>query len=98
MSVYKKGRFFHYDFVLKGRRWYGSTGQDTRRAAETVERARRLEAATGTGADAGDLSVDLAASQYYDEVKTGKEDADGLLARLLLMVECVGKTRLLKEI
>jgi len=96
--VYRKGRFFHYDFVLKGRRYYGSTGQDTKRAAEAVERTRRLEAATGTGADAGDLSVDLAASQYYDEVKAGQKDADGLMARLLVMVECVGKRRLLKEI
>jgi hypothetical protein len=98
MSVYKKGRYWHYDFIIQGRRWFGSTGQEGRRAAETVERTRRLEAATGTGADAGDLSVDLAASQYYDEVKAGKEDAAGLLARLLVMVECVGKSRLLKEI
>lgn len=98
MSVYRKGRFFHYDFVLKGRRFYGSTGQDTKRAAETVERARRLEAATGTGQDHGDLTVDLAASQYYDEVSPGKADADGLMVRLRIMVECVGKNRLLKEV
>lgn len=98
MSVYRKGRFYHYDFIIQGRRWFGSTGQEGRRAAEAVERTRRLEAATGTGADAGDMTVDLAASQYYDEVKAGKEDAEGLLARLLVMVDCIGKHRLLKEI
>jgi integrase len=98
MGVYKKGRFYHYDFIIKGRRWFGSTGQEGKRAAEAVERTRRLEAATGTGADAGDLTVDLAASQYYDEVKAGMEDAEGVLKRLLTMVDCIGNQRLLKEI
>lgn len=43
MSVYKpKGsRFYQYDFQHKGSRFHGSTGQETRRKAEEVERARR---------------------------------------------------------
>jgi integrase len=98
MSIYRKGRIWHYDFVLRGRRYYGSTGQDTKRAAETVERARRLEAGTGIGADAGELTLDMAAGQYLDEMGPQQEDRAGLERRLQIMVACIGKARLLKEI
>lgn len=98
MSVYSKGRFWHYDFVYRGRRFHGSTGQQTRRAAEAVERTRRLEAATGTGQDAGELTLDLAASRYYDEVNHTLAAETNLLHRLTVMTDCVGKARLLKEI
>lgn len=96
MSVYRKGRLFHYDFVYRGRRFYGPTGQDTRRAAEAVERARRLEAALGVVADPGELTIDEAAGRYLDE----KADATSrqLEYRLRVMVACVGKATLLKEI
>lgn len=98
MGVYRKGRYWHYDFIIKGRRFFGSTGQETKRAAEAVERARRLEAATGIGADAGDLTLDLACSRYFDEVNaTLNEDTD-LLRRLRVVLDCVGKGKLLREI
>jgi integrase len=98
VSVYRKGRIFHYDFVHRGRRHHGSTGQDTRRAAEAVERKRRLEAATGVGEDAGDLTLDLALSRYLDEVGPTIRDRDGLERRLLIAGRCVGKTKILREI
>ena len=98
MGVYRKGRFFHYDFIIKGRRYYGSTGQESKRAADAVERTRRLEAATGIGADAGDLTLDLAASRYYDEVNSTLDERTDLLRRLRVVLECVGKGKLLKEI
>ena len=98
MSVYPKGRFWHFDFVYKGRRFHGTTGQETRRAAEAVERARRLEAATGIGADAGDLTIDLAASRYLDEVGAQISEDVQLKRRLLVVVDCVGKAKLLREI
>lgn len=98
MGVYRKGRFWHYDFIIKGRRYFGSTGQEQRRAAEAVERARRLEAATGIGEDAGDMTLDLAASRYYDEVNSTLEEETDLLRRLRVLLDCVGKGKLLKEI
>lgn len=98
MSVYPKGRYWHYDFVYKGRRYYGSTGQETRRNAEAVERARRLEAATGVGEDAGDLTLDLAVSRYYDEVNHTLSPDVNLRHRLDVVVDCVGKAKLLREI
>ena len=98
MSVYPKGRYWHYDFVYKGRRYHGSTGQETRRAAESVERTRRLEAATGTGQDAGDLTLDVAVSRYYDEVNHTLSAAVDLQRRIDVVLDCVGKGKLLREI
>lgn len=98
MSVYPKGRYWHYDFVYRGRRFHGSTGQETRRNAEAVERARRLEAATGASQDAGEMTLDLAASRYYDEINhTLSEDVD-LKRRINVVLDCVGKGKLLREI
>lgn len=47
MSVYKpKGKpHYHFDFQFRGRRYCGSTGCDTRRAAEAFERRERQRAA-----------------------------------------------------
>jgi len=98
MSVYPKGRYWHYDFVYKGRRYHGSTGQETRRAAESVERTRRLEAATGTGQDAGDLTLAVAVSRYYDEVNHTLSAAVDLQRRIDVVLDCVGKGKLLREI
>ena len=79
MSIYRpkdsKGRykspFYHYDFqvkVLGGRaqRFYGSTGQRTRRAAEAVEAALRERAALGQLTSL--ITVDEACNRYWDEV------------------------------
>lgn len=98
MGVYRKGKYWHYDFVFKGRRYHGSTGQETRRAAEAVERARRLEAATGYSEDAGCLTLDQAASRYHDEIAHTLSPEIYLYKRLMVTLDCVGKGRLLKEI
>lgn len=98
MSVYRKGRYWHYDFVFKGRRYYGSTGQDTKRNALTVERQRRLEVASGIGKDAGELTLDMAASRYWDEVASTKRDHKTVERRIATMLACVGPHKLLREI
>lgn len=98
MSVYRKGRFWHYDFIIQGVRHYGSTGQETKRAAEAVERKKRLEAGTGTREDAGQLTIDQAASRYWDEKSPSIKDKDHLRRRLTVMVNCVGKHKRLCEI
>lgn len=98
MSVYPKGRYWHYDFVYRGRRYHGSTGQETRRNAEAVERAKRLEAATGAGQDAGDLTLDVAVSRYFDEVNHTLAEAVDLQRRINVVLDCVGKGKLLREI
>lgn len=98
MSLYRKGRFWHYDFVIQGVRHYGSTGQETKRAAEAVERKKRLEAGTGTREDAGQLTIDQAASRYWDEKSPTTKDKNHLRRRLTVMVDCVGKHKKLCEI
>lgn len=98
MSVYKHGRFWHYDFVLKGRRYFGSTGQTTKRAAEAVERTRRLEAATGSGPDAGDWTLDEACGRYWDEVAQFKRTAKDLKRQLFVVMACIGKHTRLRDI
>lgn len=98
MSVYRKGRIWHYDFVYQGQRFYGSTGQDTRRAAEAVERKKRLEAATGTREDAGEMTLDVAASKYWDEVSPTIKDAGHLLHRIDVMLTCYGKHKRIRDI
>lgn len=96
MSVYPKGRYWHYDFVYRGRRYHGSTGQETRRNAEAVERAKRLEAATGAREDAGDMTLDIAVSRYFDEVNHTLAEAVDLQRRINVVLDCVGKGKLLR--
>jgi integrase len=52
MSVYRpKGSpYFHFDFQFRGKRYCGSTGQTSRRAAEQVEGRERQKAALPTTA------------------------------------------------
>lgn len=98
MSVYQHGQYWHYDFVLRGKRYHGSTGQKTKRAAEAVERTRRLEAGTNTGPDAGDLTLDEAAGKYWDEIGQYLRSSKDLNRQLHVMMRCVGKGTRLRDI
>lgn len=100
MSVYKtpKSRFWQFDFVIAGRRFHGSTGQATRRAAEAVERQRRLEAATGQFGAVAKMTIDHAAGKWWAEVGIGRGDAKDVERRIANLVALLGKTRLLGEI
>jgi hypothetical protein len=41
MSVFKNGKYYHYEFVLNGRRRRGSTGTDSKPQAIAEERRQR---------------------------------------------------------
>jgi integrase len=47
MSVYRRGRFYHYEFQLENKTYAGSTKQTEYREARAVERQKRKEAAEG---------------------------------------------------
>ena len=97
MSVYKprKSRFWQFDFVLDGRRFHGSTGQATRRAAETVERQKRLEAATGQLGAVANLTLDEGAGRWWAEVGIHRGDAVDVERRISRLIELIGgKTKL----
>ena len=96
MSVYKpaKGRFWHFDFQLKGRRYYGSTGAETRRAAERVERKKREQAALGElDRDEQPIpTLDVAAASWW-LTKQHLKTADALQLQATQLVEWIGASR-----
>lgn len=100
MSVYKpaKSRFWQYDFQYQGRRFHGSTGQETRRAAEDVERRKRRAAALGE-LDAADIpTLQLAASAWWRDHAQGLRTADDLWTRIGHCLRLLGKTTPVTEL
>lgn len=100
MSVYKpaKSPFFQYDFQIRGRRFHGSTGVETRRAAEEVERRIRRAAALGELDDASTLTLDQAAARWWDEHGSTLKGGDRLEARIERVVNLIGPTTIIREI
>lgn len=96
MSVYKpaKGRFWHFDFQLKGRRYFGSTGATTETKAKRVEAAKRVAAASGE-LDRPEVVIPTlaqAAATWW-ATKQDKKSADQLLTRVCVAVELVGRQK-----
>ncbi|MGZ3272428.1 MAG: tyrosine-type recombinase/integrase [Caulobacteraceae bacterium] len=113
MSVYKKkkSRLWLYDFVLKGHRFHGSTGQATRAKAERVEIALResiaLEMARTPPGEAFQLKIreiptlDQAAQEWWEAkgVNLGSPETEKSRETLLAAaVELVGATTLVTAI
>lgn len=99
MSVYKpKGSsWWHYDFVVGGVRFHGSTGTANHEAAKQVEAGKRTEAATG-GKKRKPMTMNQAAERFYQEVGkhlASSEDTDRWLAAL---IQRIGPNTLLSEI
>jgi integrase len=76
MSVYKDGKYFHYDFWLDGRRYRGSTKQVAKDKAITEERRLRQRFATSYGQVLEEearvrerTTVADAADDYFEEYK-----------------------------
>lgn len=108
MSVYrprnKAGEFtstiYLYDFQVRGRRFNGSTGEQTKRKALAVEAIKKAEAK----ADAKRLdslkhepmTIDVATGQYYTKVGQYHVNAETTLRDLTRLVQFFGKhTRLI---
>lgn len=100
MSVYRKpgARLWLYDFQYKGRRFHGPTGQASRRAAEQVERQRRLEAATGQLGAVAAMTLDLAAGRWWAEVGIRRGDARTVEYRVARLIALLGPRTTLGEI
>lgn len=97
MSVYRpKGSpYFHFDFQARGKRYYGSTGQTSKRAAEQVEGRERQKAALPTVARPP-ITLDEACGlrQDYLEEKSSWPTVRPMLKALL----GIGANRLLADI
>ena len=98
MTVYlPKGKpNYHYDFVLHGRRYHGSTGCRTKTAAKQVEQRAR-EAAALPVRTRPPITVDEAASLYQDRVEA-LPSWPTIRPILAALVAGLGKSRLLSEI
>lgn len=68
----KGSPYYHYDFQIRGRRFYGSTEATTLKAARAVEERRREEAkqiiAEAERMRTGPLTMLAATSRYWNEV------------------------------
>jgi integrase len=93
MSVSRPNRnrspYYHYDFVVRGRRFHGSTKCTSRREAEAFERAERERARAemkAASAAQGSLELDDICERYRLEVgqhHVGAQDTEADLARLI---------------
>jgi integrase len=103
MSLYRSPRspYWHFDFQIRGHRFHGSSKCTARRDAEKVEAAERERAkqhvAQATAARTS-LRLDDVAGRYWSEVGQHHAGADGTEHRLALLIEFLGKDKLLTEI
>ncbi|MEJ2816401.1 tyrosine-type recombinase/integrase [Caulobacter sp. CCG-8] len=100
MSVYKpaKSRFYQYDFRYKGKRYTGSTGVETLRKAEAVERHIRGEVALGLHDDQAGMTLDQGAGQWWEEVGKHLRTAKDVERRLETLLRLMGKDTRLVDI
>jgi integrase len=100
MSVYKpaKSRFYQYDFRYKGKRYTGSTGVETLRKAEAVERHIRGEVALGLHDDQAGMTLDQGAGQWWEEVGKHLRTAKDIERRLETLLRLMGKDTRLVDI
>lgn len=100
MTVYlpRNSRFWAYDFQYKRRRYHGSTGVETRRKAEEVERRIRQQAALGTLDDGDGMTLDQAAGRWWTEVGQHRASAYQLEHRLAIAVRLIGPNTPIAEI
>ena len=100
MSIYKptKSRYFQYDFQWKGRRLHGSTGVETRRSAEAVERRIRQEAAEGRFDPGSQMTLDQAAGRWWAELGKYLRTARDVERRLGVVLRLIGKDRDIRDI
>ena len=96
MSVFLIGKFYHYDFILDGRRYKASTGKTSKQAAQAVERKERMRLESGYGEvvrqeerEQGRRTIKEAADAFLEEYRaknrapTFAEYALGHVVRLL---------------
>ncbi|MGC2853911.1 site-specific integrase [Novispirillum sp. DQ9] len=104
MSLYKpKGSsFWHYDFVLRGRRFHGSTKTESRADAREVEAAEREKArrtmVLGEAPARPPMSIDLAFGRYYQEVSHRLVVADDDFRAMARLKDMLGAGTLLSEL
>ena len=103
MSVYrpKNSPFYHYDFQLKGVRFYGSTAETTERKALQVEGRKRREAKedlAGGPAKLKRITLNTAAERFYQEVAQYEANAATVDYQLERLTTLLGADTFLDDI
>jgi integrase len=102
MSVYKhkESPFYHFDFQLKGARFYGSTGCTRKREAEVFERAEwdRAKQQARLAPSPVSTKLDDVAGRYWEEVGKHHVGADTTFRDIERLIGYFGATKLLTEI
>lgn len=102
MSVYKQGKNYRYDFVINGRRFFGTTEAKSKKDALRVEVEMRAKAKadiqqqklTGNGP----LILDVAAGRYFSEVGELHANSDTTWTDLKRLLGYFGNGKRLDEI
>jgi integrase len=99
MSTYKpeKSSIFLYDFQMRGRRFYGSTGQKTKRAADRVEAQKRLEASLDVKRKPP-ITLDEAAGLYEDKLTKNEKWDKSTEGWIMALVTAIGPNRFMSDI
>ncbi|WP_417480929.1 tyrosine-type recombinase/integrase [Maricaulis sp.] len=98
MSIYKpkNSRFWQYDFVWKGKRFYGSTGEASKRRAETVVDKIKLDIKTSTGKP--QMTLDNVVQSYWEYAGKHATDSKGDDERLCRLLGYIGPDLLMSQI
>ncbi|HEX7856122.1 MAG TPA: site-specific integrase [Sphingobium sp.] len=99
MSVYKppNSSIFLYDFQHRGRRFYGSTGQKTERAAKQVEGQKRAAAALNLN-QKPTITLDEAAGIYEQKLRKEERWSGNTEGWVDNLVNALGPGNLINEI
>lgn len=109
MSLYKPKRspFWNYDFVIQGRRFFGSTETASRREAQAIEAAERKKALVEVAAASKNaaqikgkapLTLDVAAGRWWHEVGQHRADADDCWTATEAMLDHFGHSKRMDQI
>jgi integrase len=98
MPVYKpkNSPYYHYDFQIKGRRYYGSTSCKSKRDAQEYENRRRKEAALPS-LQRPPITIDDACGLYQEKVEE-LPSWPTMRYMLAALIKGIGKKKLLSEV
>jgi integrase len=101
MSLYKRGEFWHFEFVLDGERHRGSTGERSKTRARAVEedqrRAIRDRAKLGK-APAEVLTLQAVADKWFAARAEGRKSAATTAIRVEIAVRLAGPYTLISDL
>jgi integrase len=100
MSTYKpKGSsIYYYEFMIAGRRYYGSTKCKSKRDAERVEQQERARIALDAGSKKPAITLDHAAALYEDRLKANGKWSRTQEYLIASVVEGLGADKYLSEV